>query len=69
MIELKTSSAPIGSVLTAKLSQSPHIFRHSVASIMSSFRRLRIGVMSFLVLLDTFSHSVDIAGIERASQI
>jgi hypothetical protein len=36
---------------------------------MSSFRRLGIKVMSFLVLLNTLSHSVDIAGIERVSQI
>jgi hypothetical protein len=43
---------------------SHHAFRHSVASIVSSFRPLRAGVISFFALLNTRSHSVDIAGIE-----
>jgi hypothetical protein len=48
--------------------QSHHAFRHSVASMMSVSRRLRIGLMSFLVLLNTLSHSVDMTGIKRVSK-
>src|SRR5271156_435747 len=36
---------------------SYHAFRHSVASMVSSFRQLRIGVRSFLVLLKTLTFS------------
>jgi hypothetical protein len=47
---------------------SHHAFKHSVASIMFAFRKLRIGVRSFLVLLNTLSHSMDIVGIKRVSK-
>jgi hypothetical protein len=47
---------------------SHHAFKHSVASIISSFNWLRAGVMSFFALLNTRLHSVDIAGIESVSK-
>jgi hypothetical protein len=47
---------------------SHHAFKHSVTSTMFVFRRLRIGVRSFLVLLNTLSHSMDIVSIKRVSK-
>jgi hypothetical protein len=46
--------------------QSPNAFRHSTASIMSLFQKLRIEVTSFLVLLNTLSHSVDVCGYRKS---
>jgi hypothetical protein len=39
---------------------SYHVFKHSVAFIMSSFRPLRAGVISFFTLLNTRLHSINI---------
>jgi hypothetical protein len=50
------------------ISLSHHAFKHSVILIMFAFRRLRIGVRSFLVLLNTLSYSVDIVSIKRVSK-
>ena len=47
---------------------SHQAFRHSEASIRSSLMEQRWGLRSFLVLLNTLSHSVDIVGIERVSK-
>jgi hypothetical protein len=48
--------------------QSHQAFRHSDASIRSSLMRQRSELSSFLLLLKTLSHSVDIAGIDRVSK-
>jgi hypothetical protein len=49
------------------ISSSYQTFKHPVASMMSSCRLSRAGVSSFFALEKTRSHSIDIAGIERAS--
>src|SRR2546423_13372180 len=46
---------------------SHHAFKHSSASIRSSPRAFLSGVMSFLALLKTLSHSQEIAGQDKVS--
>ena len=70
-IESETLSAPIlvlHSPFYCPISPPfHHAFRHSVASMMSSCKRLRSSEIDLFTLLKTRSHSVDIAGIDRMS--
>jgi hypothetical protein len=47
---------------------SHHAFKHSQASMISSPNRVRAGVIIFFALLNTHSHSADIAGIASLSR-
>ena len=46
-----------------------HAFKHSQASIMSSIGQFLSVVRSFFMLLNTPSHSVDIAGQDKVSRV